>query len=283
MGYFFTVLGRVWETAISALAGHLTLGLGGIVFLGFPTAFWGGAYGYAIAAREGISFWPACAIGILAAGVIGIVFAFFYSRLSDDSFSVVTLASVLAMEAFIRSWDSFTGGVLGIAGVPRPDFAPTLGALIALQAVLALAALAFESVLIQTPFGRSLRGLRENKPALTALGTSAVVTGQIVVVLASLLLGMAGILGAMRIQFLDPSLGGMVLLVQILTISIVANKPKTSRLFLITCVIVLIPELLRFVSMPAVILGYARNFTYAFLLIVLLHYVLHVTSHKRHV
>lgn len=283
MGYIFTTINRIWEAALSAIGSHLTLGLGGILFLGFPAAFWCGAYGYAIAARAGIPVGVSFVWGVVLALAAGVIFSFFYARISNDSFAVVTLASVLALEALIRSWDSVTGGVLGIAGVPRLIPHQTLYGLMILQAAIACCGLLFEWLLLESPFGRSLRAIKENKNALTALGTSARWTGQVAIVCASFLAGIAGIVTATRIQFLDPSLGGLVLLVQILTIAILVSAPRTLRLFGITVLIVLLPEMLRFFSLPTSVLGHARNSLYGLMLIALIYYVMHNESLKRYV
>ncbi len=283
MGYFLTVISEIWETSFQAMGGHLTLGLGGILFLGFPAAFWCGAYGYAVAAHAGVPIFISCIIGIALAVLSGVVFAFFYSRMSNDSFAVITLASVVAMDALIRSWDSLTGGMLGIAGVPRLSPGETLKELVIIETFIACAALLVESFLVHSAFGRSLRALKENKSALIAMGTSAKRTGQLALLIACLLVGISGILAASRIQFLDPSLGGLFLLMQTLTITIIANTPKTFRLLGITIVIVILPEILRFFDLPTSILGYSRNLLYGFMLILLIYYVVYNTSVKRNV
>ncbi len=283
MGYLITTASRIWEALLSAIGSHLTLSLGGILFLGFPVAFWAGAYGYAIVAKSGIAIGLSLFVGMDLALLSGIVFAFFYRRLSNESFAVITLASVLAAEALIRSWDSLTGGVLGIAGVPRFYRSQTLLSLMLCAAIVACIGLALESLLAHSSFGRSLRALKENKSALTALGTSAQWTGAAAVLFAALCAGVAGIFTAARVQFLDPSLGGFVLLVQVLTIAIIANTPKTLRLFAITALIVLLPEMLRFFDLPVSILGHARNLLYGFLLIFLIYYTAYITPLKRYV
>jgi len=283
MGYFVTTLSRVWEALLSTIGSHLTLSLGGILFLGFPVAFWAGAYGYAIAAKSGLTIGLSLLIGIAFALLLGIIFAFFYRRLSNESFAVITLASVLAAEALIRSWDSLTGGVLGIAGVPRFYSGQTLLSLMLCAAVVGSIGLALESLLAHSSFGRSLRALKENKSALMALGTSAQWTGAVAILFASFFAGVAGIFTAARVQFLDPSLGGFVLLIQVLTVAIIANTPKTARLFAVTALIVLLPEMLRLFDLPVSILGHARNLLYGLLLILLIYYVAYTTPVKRYV
>src|SRR3989344_9663080 len=129
MGYFLNTVTRIWETTLEAVGGHLTLGVGGILFLGFPASFWCGAYGYTVSAKAGLTVSASLIIGIILSASMGAIYMFFYSRMSNDSFAVMALASVLGMDALIRAWDSVTGGGLGIAGVQRffPD--PTLESL----------------------------------------------------------------------------------------------------------------------------------------------------------
>jgi ABC-type branched-subunit amino acid transport system permease subunit len=283
MGYISTTINRIWEASLSAIGGHLVVGLGGIMFLGFPAAFWFGAYGYAIAAESGVAIGASILIGAILSAGVGAIFAFFYARMSNDSFAVITLAAVLATDSLIRSWDSLTGGVLGIAGVPRITPGQTLEGLLLLQAVVVCVGLFSEWLLINSSFGRSLRAIKENKNVLISMGTSAELTGQIAILIAALFTGVAGMLTAMRVQFLDPSLGGLVLLVQILMIAIIVNAPKTLRLLGITAIVVLLPELLRFLDLPVSILGYLRNLLYSSMLIILIYYVVTNSSEKRYV
>src|SRR3989344_7511080 len=187
MGYFLTTISKIWETSLAAIGGHLTLSLGGILLLGLPASFWCGAYGYAIAAKSGLPLFAAGLIGLGLSALIGIIFAFFYVRLSNDSFAVVTLASMFAMDALLRSWDSLTGGVLGIAGVPRLGWGKTLGNLAILEMAVVFFALIVESILARSSFGRSLRALKENKTALVALGISAERVGQSAILIASVI------------------------------------------------------------------------------------------------
>ncbi len=283
MGYFLNTLTRIWETTLEAVGGHLTLGLGGILFLGFPASLWCGAYGYAVSAKYGLPIFISLIIGIALSSAMGAVYMFFYSRMSNDSFAVMTLASVLGMDALIRTWDSVTGGVLGIAGVPRffPD--QSLESLIIFETVIVIICLVSESVLLNSSFGRALRAIKENKTALVSLGTSAQLTGQIAVLFASFFAGIGGIFAAMRVQFLDPSLGGLFMLAQILTISMMANSPRTKVFLGATVAVVLLPEILRFFNLPVSILGYSRNLLYGLLLIVLIYYSAQNNRTKRYV
>lgn len=269
MGYLYTQLARFFETVVASVGLHSTLSVGGISFFGFPVAFSAGAYAFAIIMKQGGTFWPAL-VGALGVGaLLGAGYIVMYRRLSNDSFAVFSLASVLAFDALVRSWDSVTGGVLGIAGVSRPPFARPLMFLVVFQAVVAVAFLLVEYGMLRAPFGRALLAHRENKNVLESLGVSAHRTGSYAILFACVASAAAGLLTIWRIQFLDPSFGGIPLLIQVLTVAILALRPRIAWLIGATVLIVLIPEALRLFAFPAAILGHLRLALYAAFLLVL--------------
>jgi len=73
-----------------------------------------------------------------------------------------------------------------------------------------------------------------------------------------------------RIRFLDPSFVGLPLLLQMLTIAIIAARPKVRWVALSTLFIVLLPEVLRFVDLPSSMVGQLRVLIYAGALIIIL-------------
>ena len=270
MGYFFTQLARIGEATILSIGAHLSLSVAGIFFFGFPITFGLGAYAFGIlVVRFSVPFGFAVAAALGISFVLGILFALLYRRLSNDSFAVFTLAGVFAFEALLRSWDGLTGGVLGISGVPRPDFARTLGELVVLQAVLTVSFLVLEYVIFQSSFGRTLQAHKESKTFLSALGYPASRIGSVALVIAACTSAIAGILSVWRIQFLDPSFGGIAVLLLVVTISIIALKPKASWLFGATLLVLLLPEMLRFLPFPSEVFAHVRLLVYSVLLIVL--------------
>ncbi|MFA5870924.1 MAG: branched-chain amino acid ABC transporter permease [Candidatus Paceibacterota bacterium] len=282
MGYLYTQIARFFETSMLSVGVHITTSIAGIFFFGFPVAFSFGAYALVILIKNGFTLWIAFIITILLSVLLGLIFSLLYRRLSNDGFAVFTFASVLAFDSLIKSWDSLTGGVLGISGISRPSFARTLVALVILQGILAICVFIFEYTLLQSPFGRALRAHNESKIFLDATGIPASGIGSFAITLAVVLSALAGILAIWRIQFLDPSFGGIAILLQILTIGILAMKPKVSGLILSVLCIVLLPEILRFFPFPSSIMGHLRILFYSVLLIVLVKQLsTRYTSKKR--
>jgi branched-chain amino acid transport system permease protein len=270
MGYFFTQLARLCETAIMSVGAHLTIAVSGIFFMGIPVTFSLAAYALVIAQNFGLSLVVSLIISFSAVLIASLIFVIAYLKLSDDSFTVFTLASILAFDAAVKSWDSLTGGVLGIAGISRPEFVSTLAKLAWFQFALAILALAIEQVILKTRLGRALRAMKEDKYLVESLGISRRRAGATVILISSFAAAVSGIVSIWRLQFLDPSFGGIILLIQIVTIAIIAAKPKVRWLAFATLIIVLLPEALRFLDLPSSIVGHLRNLFYALILLVMI-------------
>ncbi len=270
MGYLFTQLARYSEAAIMSAGAHLAVVVTNIFFLGIPVMSTLAAYALVIAQNQGISLIWSISIALGLVLEASLVFVLAYLKLSADSFTVFTLASVLAFDAVLKSWDSVTGGVLGIAGVTRPEFIATLARLAWFQFGLSLFVLLVEYIILKTWFGRALLAMKENKYIVESFGLSASRLGAAVIIISSFFAALAGIVTVWRIQFLDPSFGGLVLLIQVMTIAVVAAKPKVRWLAASTLIIVLLPEILRLLSLPPTIIGHLRNLLYALILLVII-------------
>lgn len=270
MGYLFTQLARFSEAAVMSVGAHLTIAVSGIFFLGIPVNFSLAAYAMVIAQNQGTSLFVSILIALGAVLISSFVFVLAYLKLSADSFTVFTLASILAFDAALKSWDSLTGGVLGIAGITRPEFIGTLIKLAWFQFALAILAFIVEQIILKTHLGRSLLAMKENEYLVESLGISRRHLGAIAITISSFAAAISGIVTVWRLQFLDPSFGGIMLLVEIVTIAIVAAKPKVRWLAFSTLVIVLLPEALRFLNLPSTIVGHFRNLLYALILLVMI-------------
>lgn len=232
----------------------------------------------AIALKMGLPMGWAMVLALGVSLAFGSAFAFAYSKLSNDSFAVLTLASLLAFDALLKSWDSVTGGVLGIAGVVRPELFSSLSNLAAGEGILACALMSVHWVLLRSPFGRKLRAIKENQSALSALGSSGQQIGFFIVLFSGLVAALSGLMSVWRIQFLDPSLGGISVLLPALTVAVVAYRPKTAWLALSALVVTLLPESLRFFHFPSSSMGHMRMLVYSALIILLLKNLSHRSS-----
>jgi branched-chain amino acid transport system permease protein len=271
MGYFLTIVSFFFNTLIEGVAIHMVLSLAGIIFLGVPTVVKASLYALAIAEKAGIAPEISFIIALLVSIVVGLMFGFLFTRVSADSFAVLGMASMLALDALIKSTDKITNGVLGISGVVRPGWMSDLAAVTIVTVIVGLLCLGVEAILLQTPFGRKMRAFKEDEITLQSLGLNTKKFSRKVIVITSVFLSIAASLFLWRIQFLDANFGGVAFLVFILTPGILAVKPKLRYVVLGAAVVSFLPEILRFFQFPSSLMGYIRDLLYALFLILLVH------------
>ena len=201
----YLVLGsQIFIVGLFALSLDLILGYAGIVSLGHAAFFGVGAYTAGLLARHG---WGEPFSGLLAAAgvasAVGFLTSFLVVRGADLTRLMVTLGiGQLFFEAANRAAD-VTGGVDGLSGVNLwkvlglfPfDLEGRVAFLYSLLVLFACFALARR--VVASPFGLSLRGIREAGHRMPALGTP--VRRRLVAVF-TLSAGLAGIAGALLAQ-----------------------------------------------------------------------------------
>lgn len=198
------VLGVIY--AVLAMGLNVLMGYTGLDSLGQAAFFGTAAYGVGLlTAERGVGWLPAAAVGLVAATVVAGLFGLVAVRLKGLYFLLITLALGQVLWGAALRWGDVTGGWNGLRGVTRPAQALSsplafyyFALAIAVAAGLALA------VLVRSPFGLALRGIRERELRSTTLGYDTYRHKEVAFVLAGLLAGVAGILNATYIGFVSP-------------------------------------------------------------------------------
>ena len=219
---------QVFVMILFALSLDLLVGYAGIVTLGHAGLFGMGAYTASILSVHGITDPIVTALcGMMLAAVTGLAFGVAMLRTKGLTLLMLTMASAFLLYEIANKATGLTGGEDGLQGV---SFTPLLG-LFAFDFrgrtafFYSLAALflvfTFVQVLINSPFGWSLRGIRENDARMVAIGCPIMRRRIIIYVIASALAGLAGALQAQTTQFvalhsLSFELSGNILIMLIL-------------------------------------------------------------------
>ena len=271
MGYLYTILARFFASIMQGAAGQLSLSMAGVFLLSLPVCYSIAAYTLGISYKNyELSMPNAMLLALIVTSLVGWVFSYLYTKVSKDSFTVLSLGSILAFEAFVKSFDELTGGVLGISGIIRPSFIKTLPKLLTFSLLVMLIILILQYLIIVSPMGRKIRALKEHPVALESLGVSTKSTAYFVIITGSILSGIAGIIEILRIQFLDPSFGGIPNLIILVSIAILCVKAQIRNLILATAFVIFLPELISFLNFPSALLGHLRVLMYTSILIVLI-------------
>jgi branched-chain amino acid transport system permease protein len=192
-----------------ALSLDLLLGYAGIVTLGHAAYFGLGAYAVGILSVRGIVTDPV--LGLVVAGVLGLVvgavLGMVLVRTHGLAFLMLTLAVLFMFSEAANKANSLTGGADGLQGIATPplfghfefDFAGRTAFLYVL-AVLALVTF-LARLWVNSSFGRSLEGIRENSRRMSAIGTNVHVRLVVVYALGSAIAAIAGALNTQVNQF----------------------------------------------------------------------------------
>src|SRR5437868_8673866 len=174
--YPLTLLTQALILGIFAMSLDVLLGYTGLPSLGHAAYFGVAAYAVAILAVDARAGFAICVVaGLLAAAGSAALFGLLAIRATGTYFLMITLALGMVVWGLAFRWVSLTKGDNGIAGVPRPELplpwslgAPLPFFYFALTAtVLAWALL---GLLVRSPFGMTLMGVRESESRMRALG-----------------------------------------------------------------------------------------------------------------
>jgi branched-chain amino acid transport system permease protein len=195
-------------TGLFALSLDLILGYAGIVTLGHAAFFGIGAYVAGLLTTHG---WHEPFSGLLAggvaAGLAGYLTSFLVLRGSDLTRLMITLGIGLLLYEVANRAIALTGGVDGLQGVEVGKlfglFHFDLYGKTAYLYVLAIAFLLFALTrsLIHSPYGLSLRSIRENRTRAIAIGIPVGARLRNIYTYSALLAGVAGALLTQTTQF----------------------------------------------------------------------------------
>ncbi len=179
---------------------NLLVGFGGMVSFGQGMFFGGGAYAFGLIMQNTGASIPLAILGsVTFCALLALVIGAICVRLKEIYFSFLTLAFQMLIHSIIISWQSLTGGDQGLmGGISR---APFLGINLADHnqmywfacALLIVCLLAMRHIL-QTPFGYTLRMVRDNADRAKFLGIEVWQVRLKAFVIAGIFSGIGGIL-----------------------------------------------------------------------------------------
>jgi branched-chain amino acid transport system permease protein len=209
-GFVLTLLTQALIYSILAMSLDLLLGYTGLSSLGHAAYLGLGAYAVAVlTTRYGAGTWTVAAAGILLAVVVAAIFGLVALRATGVYFLMITLALGMTVWGLAQRWTSMTSGDNGISGVPRPDlgFGPIADSVPFYYLALAgfLLALGLLRLVVRSPFGASLVGIRESESRMRTLGYHTWLHKYIGFVLAGGVGGFAGVLWAYYNGFVSPA------------------------------------------------------------------------------
>ena len=209
--FMLTLLTQALIWGILAMSLDLILGYMGLASLGHAAYLGLGAYSVGVlTTRHGASFWVTLAVGLLLAAVVAAVFGLVALRATGVYFLMITLALGMVVWGLAHRWVSLTQGDNGISRIPRPEFGLPWSLTQAIPFyyfVFAgfLLSLWLLWVIVRSPFGKSLAGIRESESRMRTLGYHVWLHKYIGFVIAGMFGGFAGVLWGYYNGFVSPA------------------------------------------------------------------------------
>ncbi len=212
-GVFFLTLAGIY--AILALGLNIQWGYAGMLNIGVGAFFAIGAYSSAIlttAPSEAFlgGFNLPLPIGIILAmvvsGLLALVIGLITLPLRSDYLAIATIGIAEIVRLILKNEAWLTNGVRGIAGIPKPLSRLGQSPWIYLGIVVLILVVVYwaSDRAYRAPWGRVLRGIRENEAATLAAGKNVLNFRLQAFVLGSMMMGLGGALYAHFVGFISP-------------------------------------------------------------------------------
>ena len=239
---------------ILSIALNLIMGVTGLFNIGHAAFYGIGAYTSALLAKAGAPWFFAMLAGVFLAGFIAFVIGIPTLRLVGDYLAVVTMGLGEIARAVFKNWISLTRGPMGLPGIPHASLLgfkfDTAEKFLLLGVISLLLVYIIAERLLHSPFGRVLKGIREDETAVQALGKNTYRFKMWALIIGSGMAGLAGSLFAHYITFIDPSSFVMWLTFFIFLIIMLGGPGNNLGAVVATAVFVSLREGLRFISLP---------------------------------
>lgn len=195
--FYLVILGEALIMSLLALSFNLLFGYMGQ--LSFGQAAFYGLGGYTVAmllTKVHFNFFLSLLAGILIPSIIGLIVGYFCVRLRGIYFAILTLAFGQLLFVIIYKWHDFTGGDDGIQGVFPPGIlkSPIVYYYFILLIFIASAFVFWR--IVNSPFGHTLKAMRENPERTEFLGINIARYQLITFVIAAAFAGLSGALWA---------------------------------------------------------------------------------------
>ena len=250
--YFLTVIVKMAVYAMFGLGLNILTGYTGLVSLGHAGFVAIGAYTASLCAvKLGLSFFPSMLLGMVVAGLVGILLGLPTLRLTGTYLSIVTLGFGEIIKMIAMNWSPVTNGTLGVKNIPKPAvFGMKLTianhGLYYLVMIILVACTVFCLVLVKSKTGRALQAIKGDELASVMMGINVTYYKILAFVLSACICAAAGALYATLIGYVDPNTLNFDVSTLILCIVILGGMGTIRGMFLGAAILIALPEVSRF-------------------------------------
>lgn len=277
MNYIFHILTMICIYVILGLSLNLTVGYSGLLSLCHAVFYGIGAYAAALLMmKAGLPFILAFLVTVLLVGIIAYLISIPSIRLHGDFFVLATLGFQIIIFSILYNWVGLTQGPYGISGIPRPGIfgmdITSVPAFFVLSLIMVALVWFITKRLTHSPYGRALEAVRDDEMAALALGKHVNNFKRSAFCIAGALASIAGVLFATYTSYIDPTSFTLEESIFILCIVIIGGAGNMRGPIIGAVVLVLLPEVLRFLHIPDAVAANLRQVIYGLLLILMMRF-----------
>jgi branched-chain amino acid transport system permease protein len=251
--YHVNVMVSALIFVVLGLGLNITVGLAGLLDLGYIAFFAVGAYTYALLSKNfDLGFWTCLPLGGLMSMLFGVILGFPILRLRGDYLAIVTLGFASITKIVLENWDTLFGGAAGIANIPRPEFFGMVldgrqKSVYTYYIVLALVAVTIfvTNRLKNSRAGRAWMALREDEIASVAMGVDMARTKLSAYALGAFWAGLVGVVFAAHNNFINPDSFTFMDSAMILAMVVLGGLGSILGVIIAALALKLLPEYLR--------------------------------------
>lgn len=289
LAYIFHLLVMIGIYSLLAYSLNLLLGFSGLLSFCHAALYGLGAYTYTLASigssrlgREelmitgSLGFLPALLLAAAVTSASALLIAWLSLRFRGDTFIFATLGFQMIVFVLLYNWTPLSRGAFGIFGVPRPSLlgldinAP--GEYLVLVGCIASLTCLFLFFVYRSPFGLSLKALREDERAAESLGVSAFRSYLAAFGLSGACAGIAGALFASYVTYVDPTSFSLTESIFLVTLVLLGGSGNIRGPLAGVLLMVLLPEALRFAGLPSTVAPNVREILYGAILVGLMYF-----------
>lgn len=209
---------------LTGMAGQISLGQAG--FMGI------GAYCSVLLVKNaGCPFWLSLPAGVALSALVGYLLSFPAGRVREFYLAMMTVAFGMIFVEIAREWDSLTGGVMGVVGVPSPQLRNlevfgipvTTGGYLQFLVVVTAATLYALDGLLKSRVGRAFFAIHESELAAQSIGINSGRTKQLAYVVSAGLAGLGGTLYGHLVSYIGPESFELHRSIEILVMSVIGG------------------------------------------------------------
>jgi branched-chain amino acid transport system permease protein len=254
---------------------NLLIGHAGILSFAHASFYGIGAYVTAmLTVYAGWDWLPAFAAAVVATAAIAFLIGVPTLRLGGDYFILALFGFQLIVVDVILNLDDVTNGPFGIRGIPRPsldDYGLASGwpFLIGTAAVTGALFLIVRRI-VTSPLGGKLHAVRDDETVAAALGINVARTKIMIFTVAAALAAVIGAMTAFYFRFVEANAFNSELMILLLAMAFVGGTRSLWGAVAGPAILVLFPEIFRFIGPVGVDLAKVQQGLYGLLLVLLM-------------